>query len=363
MVITPAFWKDKKVFLTGCTGFKGSWLALWLRKLGAEVIGYSLPPPTDPSLFELARVGKLIQCIEGDIRDIEMLNKTILAHKPDIVIHMAAQSLVLPSYSDPLTTYSTNIMGTAHLLEAVRRCESARVVVNVTSDKCYENHGEGRRFRETDAMGGSDPYSSSKGCAELVTTAYRRSFFSGSGSQGRSVAIATARAGNVIGGGDWSSYRLVPDVVRAFLADKPAIIRNPEASRPWQHVLEPLGGYLRLAERMWQESTTFSEAWNFGPTEQDTRPVSWVTDELARLWGGHARWEKDASSHSIEAVSLRLDCTKAKSGLGWYPRLNLSDALAWTVEWYKAYGTHTDMRLMTEKQIDRYQNMDRSDDR
>lgn len=363
MVISPVFWKNKKVFLTGYSGFKGSWLALWLLKLGAEVIGYALPAPTDPSLCELAKIGECMRCIEGDIRDIELLNNTISVHRPEIVIHMAAQSLVLPSYSDPLTTYSTNIMGTTNLLEAVRHCDSVRVVVNVTSDKCYENREMGRGFRETDAMGGSDPYSSSKGCAELVTTAYRRSFFSGSDRQARPVAIATARAGNVIGGGDWSPYRLVPDMMRAFLANQPSIIRNPEASRPWQHVLEPLGGYLRLAESMWRETTAFSEAWNFGPAEEDTRPVAWVADELVRLWGGHARWGKDTNSHPREAVSLRLDCSKAKSRLGWSPYLNLSDALAWTVEWYKAYWTGADIRLVTEKQIDCYQNLGNADAR
>lgn len=363
MVISPAFWKNKKVFLTGYTGFKGSWQALWLQKLGARVIGYSLPAPTTPSLHDLAKVGEGMQCIEGDIRDIELLNKTIATYQPEIVIHMAAQSLVLPSYIDPLTTYSTNIMGTANLLEAVRHCESVRVVVNVTSDKCYENSGENRSFREADPMGGFDPYSSSKGCAELVTNAYRSSFFSGTRNGERSVAIATTRAGNVVGGGDWSPYRLVADIMRAFLANRSVVIRNPESTRPWQHALEPLEGYLCLAQHMWQENTVYSEAWNFGPDEHDTRAVSWVADELVRLWGGKAEWGRDVNSYPKEASSLRLDCAKAKSRLGWSPKLNLPTALAWTVEWFKAYHAGSDMRLVTEKQIDRYQNMGNADAR
>ncbi|MCR4346783.1 MAG: CDP-glucose 4,6-dehydratase [Sulfuricaulis sp.] len=358
MVISPAFWKNKKVFLTGHTGFKGSWLSLWLQKLGAELTGYSLPPPTNPSLYELAWAGKHMRSIEADVRDADRLGKSISTCQPDIVIHLAAQSLVLPSYADPLTTYATNIMGTVNLLEATRHCGSVRVVINVTSDKCYENHGGNRGFSESDPMGGFDPYSSSKGCAELVTSAYRHSFYSDAGHGNKPVATATARAGNVIGGGDWSPYRLIPDIMQAFIAHRTAVIRNPEATRPWQHVLEPLGGYLRLAECMWQDTTGYSEAWNFGPDEKDTRAVSWIADELVRLWGGEARWETDSNSHPKEATSLRLDCSKAKSRLGWAPRLDLLTALTWTVEWFKSYDSGSDMRLVTEKQIDRCQNMD-----
>lgn len=358
MVISPAFWKNRKVFVTGHTGFKGSWLSLWLQKLGAEVVGYSLPPPTNPSLFELSGTGKNMLSIEGDVRDFEFLSTTVSQHQPEIVVHMAAQSLVIPSYRDPLTTYSTNIMGTANLLEAARHCGSVRTVINVTSDKCYENHGGHRGFHEGDPMGGFDPYSSSKGCAELVTAAYQRSFFSETATGKKPASIATVRAGNVIGGGDWSAYRLIPDIMQAFIARRAAVIRHPEAIRPWQHVLEPLGGYLRLAENMWQDYSGYAGAWNFGPDEKDTRTVSWIADELARLWGGEARWEKDANSHSAEAASLRLDCTKARSRLGWSPKLELPTALAWTVEWFKAYSSGSDMRLVSEAQIDRYQNMD-----
>lgn len=360
MVISPAFWANKKVFLTGHTGFKGSWLSLWLQKLGVEVIGYSLPPPTNPSLHELAKAGEHMRCIVGDVRDADLLGKSIATHQPDVVIHMAAQSLVLPSYADPLTTYATNIMGTANLLDAVRHCGSVRVVINVTSDKCYENRGGNPGFRETDPMGGFDPYSSSKGCAELVTAAYRHSFFKDGNNP---VAAASARAGNVIGGGDWSSYRLVPDIMQAFIAHRPAEIRNPEAIRPWQHVLEPLGGYLLLAEHMWRDHVGFSEAWNFGPNEKDARPVSWIADELTRLWGSEAAWKVDTSNRSKEAATLRLDCAKAKSRLHWRPKLDLPTALAWTVEWYKSYSSGSDLRHMTEKQIDRYQNMDETDGR
>lgn len=360
MVIPPAFWKNKKVFLTGHTGFKGSWLCLWLQKLGAEVIGYSLAPPTNPSLYKLAKAGEHMRSIEADVRDADLLGKSMSACRPDIVMHMAAQSLVLPSYSDPLTTYTTNIMGSANLLEAVRHCRSVRVVINITSDKCYDNHGGNRRFCETDPLGGFDPYSSSKGCAEIVTAAYRRSFFDEPGSGRQPAAVATARAGNVIGGGDWAPYRLIPDIMQAFMAHRTAVIRHPDGIRPWQHVLEPLGGYLRLAEFMWRESDGYSEAWNFGPDEEDSRPVSWIADELARLWGDAARWERDANSHPSEAASLRLDCTKAGARLGWFPRLDLPTTLAWTVEWFKSYDSGSDTRAVIEKQIERYQNTDSS---
>lgn len=355
LVISAAFWKHKKVLLTGHTGFKGGWLALWLQQLGADVVGYSLAPPTVPNLYERASVGKHLLSVTGDVRDAELLATVMSKHRPDIVIHMAAQSLVLPSYADPATTYTTNVIGTVNMFEAVRKCDSVRVVVNVTSDKCYENRGDGRNFRETDPMGGFDPYSSSKACAELVTAAYRHSFFTRSDADVRALAVATARAGNVIGGGDWSVYRLVPDIMRAFLENHSATIRNPDSTRPWQHVLEPLSGYLTVAERMWHDGASYSGAWNFGPDDDDSWPVSRVADELARLWGNNATWKRDAEPRAAEAVLLNLDCSKAKSKLGWSPRLRLPTALAWTVEWYKNYSSGADMRALTEAQINSYQ--------
>jgi CDP-glucose 4,6-dehydratase len=359
MVISPVFWKSKKVFLTGHTGFKGSWLALWLQRLGASITGYALPPPTQPSLYHLANVGENMLSVFADVRNDELLNKTMSECRPDVVIHMAAQSLVLPSYTDPVTTYATNVMGTVGLLEAVRKNESVRVVINVTSDKCYENRNTGKRFTETDPMGGFDPYSSSKACAELVTSAYGRSFFDQSTTQSK-VAVATVRAGNVIGGGDWSAHRLIPDIVRALLDGRPAVIRNPGSTRPWQHVLEPLTGYLHLAERMWQDGARYAGAWNFGPQDDDIWPVSRVADELVRLWGDGARWEADKRPAHTEATQLSLDCAKARSQLDWSPRLPLPDGLAWTIEWFKQHADGRDMRSATTMQIDRYQDTGKS---
>lgn len=359
MEVSPEFWNGKKVFVTGHTGFKGSWIALWLQKLGADVIGYSLPPPTEPSLFRLARVSGRMRSVEGDIRDSQRLRATVAAHRPDIVIHMAALPLVLPSYADPAATFSTNTMGTVNVLEAVRHCDSVRVLVNVTSDKCYQNHDQNQSFRETDPMGGLDPYSASKGCAELVTAAYRHSFFGNAASAPakRVAAVATVRAGNVVGGGDWSPYRVVPDVMRALLQRRPITIRRPGAIRPWQHVLEPLCGYLLLAERLWEDDVAYAEAWNFGPPEDDAWPVSRLVDELGRLWGENVPRRRDAYSHPAEAAFLRLDCSKAKARLGWAPALRLATALEWIVDWYQAYRAGDDMRPVTEAQIEHHQEL------
>lgn len=357
MDVTHAFWNDKRVFITGHTGFKGGWLALWLQQLGAEVIGYALPPPTDPSLFRLARVAEGMRSLEGDVRDLERLSAALAGHAPDIVFHLAAQPLVLPSYADPVTTYATNVLGTVHVLEAVRRCPSVRVLVNVTSDKCYHNLDQDHSFRETDPMGGLDPYSSSKGCAELVTAAYRQSFFgrSASAPSRRPAAVASVRAGNVVGGGDWSPYRLVPDMMRALLARRPIVVRRAAAVRPWQHVLQPLSGYLGLAQALWQEGEAYAEAWNFGPHPGDAWPVRRVVEHLVRLWGENAGWVDDNRAHPAEAGLLRLDCAKARSRLGWDPVLPLAAALEWIVEWFKAYRAGEDLRALTQAQIRRYQ--------
>jgi CDP-glucose 4,6-dehydratase len=326
--VNAAFWRGKRVFLTGHTGFKGSWLALWLNSLGAEVLGYAKDVPTEPSLFEAARVREALQHRTGDVRDHAAMLNAMSEFRPDVVLHLAAQSLVRYSYEQPLETYATNVMGTAHVLEAVRQTPSARAVVIVTSDKCYENRETQRGYVETDAMGGHDPYSNSKGCAELVAAAYRASFFNGSDK----AAVASARAGNVIGGGDWSRDRLIPDVYRAAAARVSVRIRNPKAVRPWQHVLEPLGGYLLLAQRLFEEGARFAEGWNFGPPNIDARPVSEVMDRLTALWGMGLRWELDQGAHPHEAQLLSLDCDKARKRLGWQPHMRLETALEWTVQ-------------------------------
>lgn len=349
--MTPEFWKGKRVFVTGHSGFKGGWLALWLQRLGAEIVGYSLDPPSDPNLFTLARVADHMASVRGDICDLGTLETTVREYRPEIVIHMAAQALVRRSYAEPVETYAANVMGTVNVLEAVRRAGDVRTVLIVTSDKCYENRNWHWGYRENEPMGGYDPYSSSKGCAELVTAAYRRSYF------GDGPATATARAGNVIGGGDWADDRLVPDTVRAILRGEPVCIRNPRAVRPWQHVLEPLHGYLMLLERLWTEGTAVAEGWNFGPEVSDAWPVADVVSALARLWGGSARWIVDRATHPHEAAVLRLDCSKAREVLGWRPVLALDTALEWVVEWYKGYAAGRDMRAITLEQIARYQQM------
>ncbi|WP_224981782.1 CDP-glucose 4,6-dehydratase [Geomonas agri] len=352
-MIDPIFWKNKKVFVTGHTGFKGSWLCMWLHSLGAEVTGYALAPPTSPALFELCRVGDLVHSVIADVRDYNLLSSALLAASPEVVVHMAAQPLVRDSYLIPVETFSTNVMGTVLLLEAVRHCSSVRAVVNVTTDKCYENKEWIWGYRETDQMGGYDPYSSSKGCAELVTAAYRRSFF-GTDHGSHSASIASARAGNVIGGGDWASDRLIPDCVRALLEGRNIAVRNPHAIRPWQHVLEPLSGYLLLAQRLCQEGSTYASAWNFGPGDDDTRPVEWIVQNICSRWGRGASFTVDIGDHPHEANYLKLDCSKARTELGWRPKWDLNESLERIVQWTNAYCENKCMRDFTMAQIEDY---------
>jgi CDP-glucose 4,6-dehydratase len=346
-------WSGKRVFLTGHTGFKGGWLSLWLQRLGATVRGYSLEPPTDPSLYEVARVAKGMESVRGDIRDLARLCSAVREFRPEIVIHMAAQPLVRKSYEVPVETFATNVLGTANMLEAVRGCDGVRAVLVITTDKCYENHGSSAAFQESDRLGGYDPYSSSKACAELVVSSYRNSFFNPERYSTHGVAVASARAGNVIGGGDWATDRLVPDVVRSFMGGTPVLIRNPKAVRPWQHVLEPLRGYLCLCERLVESGAEFGEAWNFGPEDNDARPVEWIADRLVSLWGNGAKWLTDDGRHPHEAHTLRLDWSKASARLDWKPALNLSEALEITAKWYKAWQENEDMREVTQEQIER----------
>lgn len=354
MDVSPEFWSGKRVFLTGHTGFKGSWLALWLQRLGAELTGYALAPPTQPSLFEVARVGQGMRSVIADIRDLAELADAVAQARPQIVIHMAAQPLVRHSYNHPVETYATNVMGTVHLLEAIRFAPDVRVAINVTTDKCYENHGRPEGYREGEPLGGYDPYSNSKACSELVTAAYRSSFFNPADYARHGVGLASARAGNVIGGGDWAQDRLIPDVIQAFIAHRPAVIRNPHATRPWQHVLEPLSGYLLLAERLWHAGPAHAEAWNFGPDPADAQPVEAIVRTLAARWGSGAHWEVDARTHPHEAHELRLDIGKARSKLGWQPRWTLDTALDHIVHWVRAHQSGADMRELTLAQIDAY---------
>ena len=348
------FWNNRRVLVTGHTGFKGSWLCLWLKQLSARVTGFALPPPTDPSLFELADVGQGIDSVIGDVRDVESLTRVVRESRPEVVLHLAAQSLVRRSYDDPLETYSTNVLGSANLFQAIREAGGCRVVVNVTSDKCYENHEWIWGYRENDELGGRDPYSNSKACSELVTRAFRDSFFSVDTFSQHRTAIATARAGNVIGGGDWTEDQLIPDVIRAFNDGRPVSIRRPGSIRPWQHVLDCLGGYLTLAEKLAYDGASFSGAWNFGPAVKDARTVGWIVEELCRRWGDDASWVQDSNPHPHEAAFLRLDNSKAVAQLGWRPRLSLEDALDWTVEWYKGLGSNLVVKDVCERQIERY---------
>lgn len=358
-MVNRDFWKGKRVFITGHTGFKGSWLSLWLQSLGAEVTGYSLAPPTDPSLFVLADLAKRICSIEGDIRNFQSLLGSMHQCHPEVVIHMAAQAIVRKSYKDPLETYSTNIMGTVNLLEAIRRTGGVKVAVNVTSDKCYENKEWLWGYRETDPMGGFDPYASSKGCAELITAAYRRSFFNPSEIE-KHGGIASVRAGNVIGGGDWAEDRLIPDIMTSFLNGKPVLIRFPKAIRPWQHVLDPLSGYLLLVENLYKQRPEFADSWNFGPSDDDAKPVSWIVEHIVALWGNSARFEIDRNDNPHEATYLKLDCTKAKNLLGWKPRIDIHQALDWTVSWYKQYKDNPSFVYdFTLHQIHRYEKIGR----
>jgi CDP-glucose 4,6-dehydratase len=350
-----SFWKNRRVFVTGHTGFKGSWLSLWLDALGADVTGFALEPPTQPNLFEQANIGSVVRSIFADVRDFPRVKAAIEECHPDVVIHMAAQSVVRRGYEDPIETYSSNVMGTVNVMEAVRQLKHSCAIVNVTSDKCYANQEWVWGYRENESMGGRDPYSNSKGCAELVTTAYRESFFSPLSIKDHGVALASARAGNAIGGGDWTSNQLIPDLLRAFLEGQPCLIRSPSAIRPWQFVLEPLRGYLVLAERLTEYPSGFASAWNFGSSESDAKPVSWIADELTRLWGARASWRLDDAPHPREAFSLKLDTSKARTSLDWQPTLPLSQALRWIVEWYKAFQAGSDLRSITCEQIERYE--------
>ena len=352
--VDPVFWEDKKVFLTGHTGFKGSWLSLWLSSMGAKVTGYALAPNTTPSLFNVLDIDSLIETSHiADIRDLPTLQKAMTQAEPDVAIHLAAQPLVRNSYANPVETYATNVMGTVHVLESSRSIKSVRATVVVTSDKCYENREREAGYREDEAMGGFDPYSSSKGCAELVTSAYRQSYFTNH-TQGNQ--IASARAGNVIGGGDWSEDRLIPDAIKAFEASQPLMIRNPLATRPWQHVLEPLSGYLILAQALYGHSCAFASAWNFGPNDNDNRTVQEVAELMISQWDKTARWKKEGSEQPHEAHLLKLDCSKARSQLGWFPKWNLELATQKIVQWQKAYQAKENMQAVSLAQINRYMN-------
>jgi CDP-glucose 4,6-dehydratase len=354
-MLDRSFWNSRRVFVTGHTGFKGSWLSLWLEALGANVTGYALDPPTQPSLFALAGVAQTLRSIRGDIRDFPGLRAALADARPEVIVHLAAQSVVRHSYEDPIETYSSNVMGTVNLLEAVRQLKHSCVIVNVTSDKCYMNREWVWGYREDEPMGGRDPYSSSKACAELVTAAFQESFFPAASFEKHGVGLASARAGNAIGGGDWTSDQLIPDIVRAFVAGRPCQIRNPSAIRPWQFVLEPLRGYLTLAERLAVNPLHFASGWNFGPVDSDAKPVSWIADKLARSWGDHASWVRDSGTHPREAHFLKLDASKSKARLDWHPVLPLEQALDWIVEWYRAFQAGEDLRALTLAQIERYE--------
>lgn len=351
------FWRGRRVFLTGHTGFKGGWLALWLSSLGAKVTGYALPPPTDPSLFELTRLHELVDHEVGDIRDPQPLTAAMRRAAPEVVIHMAAQPIVRASYDAPADTFATNVLGTAHVLDAVRASPGVRAVVVVTSDKCYENREWHWGYREDEAMGGADPYSASKGCTELVAASYRRSFFPADRYDQHGVALATVRAGNVVGGGDWAADRLVPDAMQAFSRGETLTLRYPGAVRPWQHVLEPLAGYLAVARRLAAEGPAWGEGWNFGPGEEGERTVAAVVERLAALWGDGARWAVTGEPQPHEARFLKLDCSKARARLGWRPRLDFAATLALAVDWRRAYVEGGDMRATTLAQIAGYAQM------
>ena len=348
--VDASFWKGKKVFLTGHTGFKGSWLSLWLQNMGALVKGYSLEPNTTPNLFTEAGIDENIESEIGDIRNLEQLTESMVSFSPDILIHMAAQPLVRLSYIKPVETYTTNVIGTVNVLEAARKCPNLKAIVSVTTDKCYENKEWEWAYRENEPMGGHDPYSSSKGCAELVTSAYRRSFFSSK----ETASLASARAGNVIGGGDWAEDRLIPDVIRAFKKSKPVVIRNPLSTRPWQHVLEPLSGYLVLAQGLFINGDEFAEGWNFGPKEEDCKPVSWILDKMVKYWGNNVSWILDKENNPHEAGFLKLDCSKATSRLKWKPKWDLQFALKSIVDWHQIYINEGDLKNQCLKEINKY---------
>jgi CDP-glucose 4,6-dehydratase len=350
--VNPSFWKGKKVFLTGHTGFKGSWLSLWLQHMGAIVKGYSLEPNTTPSLFTEAKVWHNMVSEIGDITDLDHITESMKAFNPEVLIHMAAQPLVRLSYHEPVLTYATNVMGTVNVLEAARKCNNLKAVVSITTDKCYENKEWEWGYRENEPMGGHDPYSSSKGCAELVTAAYRKSFFN----ENNSAFLASARAGNVIGGGDWSDDRLIPDILRAFEKNEPVIVRNPMATRPWQHVLEPLSGYLVLAQHLYEGGSDYDQGWNFGPKDEDCKPVSWILDKMVTKWGKGASWELDKNNNPHEAGYLKLDCSKAAMQLNWIPKWNLEDTLESIIIWQQNYLSGKNIQEQCLLEIAKYQN-------
>ena len=357
--LVSARWAGRRVLLTGHTGFKGSWLALWLTELGATVCGYALDPAGEHSLFAEARVGERLEDHRADVGDLSRLHACVDSFQPEIIFHLAAQPLVRRSYAAPVETYSTNVMGTVHVLEAARKAPSVRAVVAITTDKCYENREWHWGYRENDRLGGHDPYSNSKACAELVAAAYRDSFFPPGSLAEHGVALATVRAGNVIGGGDWAEDRLIPDLLRAFLAGSPALIRHPHAIRPWQHVLEPLHGYLLLGQRLLAGEAAFASAWNFGPAEEDARPVEWIVRHMAERWAAVTRttpeWQIHAGAHLHEASYLKLDCSRARALLGWQPALHLPEALEQIVEWFLHWRDGADMQQFTLGQIASYQ--------
>ena len=349
------FWRSKRVLLTGHTGFKGSWLSLWLQSMGSQLQGIALTPPSTPALFDEALVAKGMNHLVADIRDYDKIKTLVAKFRPEILIHLAAQPLVRLSYQQPVETYATNVMGTVHVMEAARHAGSVRAIVNITTDKCYENKEWVWGYREEEPMGGHDPYSNSKGCAELVSSAYRNSFFKTEG-----IAMATARAGNVIGGGDWAIDRLIPDILRALEKQQTVQIRNPQAIRPWQHVLEPLSGYLLLAERLYKNGQTDAEGWNFGPRDEDVQPVQWIVERLCETWGQGATWTLQSGDHPHEANYLKLDVSKAKQRLQWEPRWPLRHALKQITEWHRAWLSGDDMQAMCLQQINQYQNLKKS---
>jgi len=357
MVITHDFWRGKRVLVTGHTGFKGSWLSLWLSHLGARVVGYSLAPPTSPSNFAVSRVGELVNSIEADVCDLERLKNCVAEHRPEIVFHLAAQSLVRKSYRDPVETFQTNVLGTVNLLEAIRLCPTSKAVIIITSDKCYENHEWVWGYRENEPMGGHDPYSSSKGCAELVVTSYRASYFHPDNYPQHGVGVATTRAGNVIGGGDWAPDRLIPDILNAHARAEELIIRNPSAIRPWQFVLEPLQGYMTLAEHLFREGPRFAEAWNFGPREGDVLPVEQLVKMLSVHLKGGIRYRITPDEALHEATLLKLDCSKALAKLGWRPRTSINDTLSFTADWQNKLLSNEDMQAVSLGQIQLFQSL------
>lgn len=353
-MVSKDFWNNKRVFITGHTGFKGSWLSLWLSELGADVTGYALEPPTEPSMFKVCDIEKKINSVISDIRDYGRLKSEINKCEAEIIIHMAAQPLVRESYNNPVETYEINVMGTVNLLQAVRECKSVKAVLNVTTDKCYENKEWEKGYKEIDRLGGFDPYSNSKACSEMVTSSFRNSFFNSKTYEDHGVAIGSARGGNVIGGGDWAEDRIITDCVKSVMVEQPLLIRNPKATRPWQYVLEPLRGYLMLAQALFENGSEFAKGYNFGSTEDNAKEVVYLVDKFCHLWGNGATYNIDKNSHPHEAAFLKLDCTLAKNELKWEPKLDIDTALSMTVQWFKEYKEGSNMSEFTIGQIKSY---------